>query len=56
MQTSAEVHVRVEGTTVPGLVLKWNAARDRALVTFDDAGTVRTQWLASDDVYFDVEV
>ena len=49
---SEQVHVQatVDGPPVPGLVLKWDSERLKALVTYESEGHVHTQWFPSDQV------
>ncbi len=39
------VLVQVDDTEVSGLLLKWNRAGERALVTYEIGGRVATRWL-----------
>lgn len=50
VSVQVSVQVGVEGAPVPGLVLKWDRLRGRALVTYEADGHVQTQWVSSDQV------
>ncbi|MCR1782117.1 hypothetical protein KVF89_06195 [Nocardioides carbamazepini] len=50
MSDQASVHVTVDGSPVPGLVLKWDRHRANALVTYEADGRVHTQWVPADQV------
>ncbi|TQK70073.1 MULTISPECIES: hypothetical protein [unclassified Nocardioides] len=50
MSEQVEVQVSVDGPPVPGLVLKWDSQRLKALVTYEAEGHVQTQWFPSEQV------
>jgi hypothetical protein len=50
MSQQVQVQVTLDGPPVPGLVLKWDSQRLKALVTYEAEGHVQTQWLASEQV------
>jgi len=45
---SEPVQVAVEGVTVPGLLLKWDRTRAKALVTLEVDGHVDTRWVPAE--------
>lgn len=49
---SEQVHIQVaaDRPPVPGLVLKWDRHRLKALVTFEADGHVQTQWVPSEQL------
>ncbi|WGX95353.1 hypothetical protein [Nocardioides sp. L-11A] len=50
MTEQVDVQITVDGPSVPGLVLKWDRSRARALVTYEADGRVHTQWVPADQV------
>jgi len=50
MTEQVHVQVTVDGPPVPGLVLKWDSQRLKALVTYEDEGRVQTRWFPSAQV------
>lgn len=50
MRAKQHVLVVVDGTEVPGLLLKWGQTGERALVTYEVDGRVATQWVPSDEL------
>jgi hypothetical protein len=50
MSEQVQVQVTLDAPPVPGLVLKWDSQRLKALVTYEAEGHVHTQWLASEQV------
>lgn len=45
MRAKQHVVVVLEGAEVPGLLLKWGRAGERALVTYEVGGKVATTWV-----------
>lgn len=45
MPEHSQVLVQMDGSTIPGLVLKWRRERTEALVTYEVDGRVETQWV-----------
>ncbi|MBM0125105.1 hypothetical protein [Pimelobacter simplex] len=50
MSEQVHVQVAVDGPPVPGLVLKWDSHRLKALVTFESEGHVQTLWVSAEQV------
>lgn len=40
-----QVVVLVDGSNIPGLLLKWRRGRTEALVTYEVNGRVETEWI-----------
>lgn len=45
MPANRQVLVLLDGSTVPGLLLKWRRDRTEALVTYEIDGRVETDWV-----------
>lgn len=50
MRAKQHVVVVLDGTEVPGLLLKWGRAGERALVTYEAHGKVATRWILAADL------
>jgi hypothetical protein len=50
MRPEDQVLVTRDGTTVPGLILKWRKTGQQALVTYEVDGRVATEWVRAEDV------
>lgn len=50
MSEQVHVQVTVDDPPVPGLVLKWDNRRAKALVTYESEGHVRTQWFTAEQL------
>ena len=50
MRAKQHVLVVIDGIEVPGLLLKWGRARERALVTYEIDGHVATDWIKGDEL------
>ncbi|GAA1502124.1 hypothetical protein [Nocardioides humi] len=50
MSEQVHVHVSTDDPAVPGLVLKWDRLRLKALVTYEADGHVHTQWFPAEQV------
>lgn len=55
MLAKQHVVVVLEGTEVPGLLLKWGRAGERALVTYEVDGKVATKWILAADLRAEAE-
>lgn len=50
MRPAQQVLIVLDGTPVPGLVLKWRSDRTEAFVTYEVDGRVETAWVKADQV------
>jgi len=50
MSEQVTIIVAADGPPIPGLVLKWDSLRAKALVTYEADGRVHTQWFPAEQV------
>lgn len=50
LRAKQHVLVALESTEVPGLLLKWGRAGERALVTYEIDGKVATTWVLAEQL------